>query len=78
MNLTSRTIFIISGDLALAQRCFEELAAFGGRYRTHGCRHGGAGAEEDWPERSRGRVSGRIRDRNRRMAARRWNPRSHC
>ncbi len=34
MNLTSRTIFIISGDLVLAQRCFEELAAFGGRYRT--------------------------------------------
>jgi signal transduction histidine kinase len=33
MNLTSRTIFIISGDLALAQQCFEELAAFGGRYR---------------------------------------------
>ena len=32
-NLTSRTIFIISGDLALAQQCFEELAAFGGRYR---------------------------------------------
>jgi signal transduction histidine kinase len=34
MNLTSRTIFIISGDLILAQRCFEELAAFGGEYRT--------------------------------------------
>lgn len=34
MNLTSRTIFIISGDLILAQRCFEELAAFGGQYRT--------------------------------------------
>ena len=34
MNLTSRTIFIISGDLVLSQRCFEELAAFGGRYRT--------------------------------------------
>jgi signal transduction histidine kinase len=34
MNLTSRTIFIISGDLVLARRCFEELAAFGGRYRT--------------------------------------------
>ncbi len=33
MNLTSRTIFIISGDLDLAQRCFEELAAFGGNYR---------------------------------------------
>jgi len=34
MNLTSRTIFIISGDLVQAQRCFEELASFGGRYRT--------------------------------------------
>jgi signal transduction histidine kinase len=34
MNLTSRTIFIISGDLFLARRCFEELAAFGGQYRT--------------------------------------------
>lgn len=34
MKLTSRTIFIISGDLVLAQRCFEELAAFGGSYRT--------------------------------------------
>jgi signal transduction histidine kinase len=34
MNLTSRTIFIISGDLILAQQCFEELAALGGRYRT--------------------------------------------
>jgi signal transduction histidine kinase len=34
MRSTSRTIFIISGDLALAQQCFEELAAFGGRYRT--------------------------------------------
>ena len=34
MNLTSRTIFIISGDLVLARRCFEELTAFGGRYRT--------------------------------------------
>ncbi len=34
MNLTSRTIFIISGDLDLAQRCFEELAAFGGNHRT--------------------------------------------
>jgi signal transduction histidine kinase len=34
MNLTKRTIFIISGDLILAQRCFEELAAFGGEYRT--------------------------------------------
>jgi len=34
MNLTSRTIFIISGDSDLAQRCFEELAAFGGHHRT--------------------------------------------
>lgn len=34
MNVTSRTIFIISGDLVLAQRCFEELAAFGNHYRT--------------------------------------------
>lgn len=34
MNLTSRTVFIISGDLILAQTCFEELAAFGGHYRT--------------------------------------------
>jgi signal transduction histidine kinase len=34
MNLTNRTIFIISGDLILAQRCFEELGAFGGEYRT--------------------------------------------
>ncbi len=34
MNWTSRTIFIISGDLILAQRCFEELAALGGHYRT--------------------------------------------
>jgi signal transduction histidine kinase len=34
MNPTSRTIFIISGDLFLARQCFEELAAFGGQYRT--------------------------------------------
>jgi signal transduction histidine kinase len=34
MKVTNRTVFIISGDLALAQRCSEELAAFGGRYRT--------------------------------------------
>jgi signal transduction histidine kinase len=34
MNSTSRTIFIISGDPILAQQCIEELAAFGGRYRT--------------------------------------------
>ena len=34
MKLTSRTIFIISGDTVIAQGCIEELAAFGGRYRT--------------------------------------------
>src|ERR1700676_1363501 len=34
MNWTSRTIFIISGDLVVAQQCFEELAAYGGNYRT--------------------------------------------
>jgi signal transduction histidine kinase len=34
MNLKSPTIIIISGDLVLAQRCDDELAAFGGRYRT--------------------------------------------
>ena len=34
MKLTNQTVFIVSGDLALAQRCSEELAAFGGRYRT--------------------------------------------
>lgn len=34
MRSTSRTIFIISGDLSLGQQCFEALAAFGGRYRT--------------------------------------------
>jgi signal transduction histidine kinase len=34
MKVTNRTVFIVSGDLALAQRCSEELAAFGGRYRT--------------------------------------------
>jgi signal transduction histidine kinase len=34
MSSTSRTIFIISGDLVLAQRCVEEFAAFGGRYRA--------------------------------------------
>lgn len=32
--LTSRTIFIISGDRAIAEQCIEELDAFGGRYRT--------------------------------------------
>lgn len=34
MNFTSRTIFIISEDPEMAQRCIDELAAFGGRYRT--------------------------------------------
>jgi len=34
MKFTSRTIYIISGDLSLAQHCYEELAGFGGRYRT--------------------------------------------
>jgi signal transduction histidine kinase len=34
MNLTSGTIFIISGDLILAHQCIEELAAFGGNSRT--------------------------------------------
>ncbi len=34
MNVTSRTIFIISGDPERAQQCIDELAAFGGRYRT--------------------------------------------
>jgi len=34
MDSTSRTIFIISADLVLSQRGIEELAAFGGRYRT--------------------------------------------
>jgi signal transduction histidine kinase len=34
MELTSRTIVIISGDPAVAQGCIDELAAFGGRYRT--------------------------------------------
>jgi signal transduction histidine kinase len=34
MDLTSRTIFIISGDPAIAQGCIDELAAFGGRYWT--------------------------------------------
>jgi signal transduction histidine kinase len=34
MKVTNRTVFIISGDLVLAQRCSEEIAAFGGRYRT--------------------------------------------
>ncbi|HEX3376981.1 MAG TPA: histidine kinase dimerization/phospho-acceptor domain-containing protein [Candidatus Acidoferrales bacterium] len=34
MKVTSRTIFIISGDSATAERCVEELAAYGGHYRT--------------------------------------------
>lgn len=34
MNLTSRTIYIISGDPVMAERCIEEVAAFGGRYQT--------------------------------------------
>jgi len=34
MNLTNRTIHIISGDAVVTQGCIGELAAFGGRYRT--------------------------------------------
>lgn len=34
MNSTSRTIFIISGDPLMAQRCIDELASLGGRYRA--------------------------------------------
>ncbi len=34
MNSTGRTIFIISGDPVTAQRCIEELAAYGGHNRT--------------------------------------------
>jgi len=34
MNFTRRTILIISGDAALVQRCIEELATLGGRYRN--------------------------------------------
>jgi DNA-binding NtrC family response regulator len=34
MKSTSRTIFIISGDSAIADRCIEELAAYGGHNRT--------------------------------------------
>jgi len=34
MNLTSRVIFIICDDPIVAQRCIDELAAYGGRYRT--------------------------------------------
>ncbi|HEV2521170.1 MAG TPA: histidine kinase dimerization/phospho-acceptor domain-containing protein [Candidatus Acidoferrales bacterium] len=33
MNLTNRTMFLICGDAAVARRCTEALAAFGGRYR---------------------------------------------
>jgi len=33
MKLTSRTIFIVSGDLATAEQCVEDLAAYGGHYR---------------------------------------------
>lgn len=34
MNLTNRTIFIISGDPTVGQRCCDELTVFDGRYRT--------------------------------------------
>jgi signal transduction histidine kinase len=34
MNFTSQTVFIISADSAVARDCIEELAVFGGRYRT--------------------------------------------
>ena len=34
MKVTSRTVFIISGDPLLAQRCSEALAAFGGHHRV--------------------------------------------
>jgi len=34
MNFTNRTIFIISADPKVAQECADELAVFGGRYRT--------------------------------------------
>src|ERR1700722_10587833 len=34
MNLTTRTIIIISADPDVTQGCIDELAAFGGRYRT--------------------------------------------
>ena len=77
MKVTNRTIFIVSGDLALAQRCSEELAAFGGRYRTLIVDEGGAGAKGHWPHFPRGHIPGRIRDRSRREA-KPWNPLSHC
>ena len=32
--MTSRAIFIVSGDAVVARECIEELATFGGRYRT--------------------------------------------
>ena len=35
MKLMSRTIFIICGDSVMAERCVKELAAYGGRNRTH-------------------------------------------
>jgi signal transduction histidine kinase len=34
MNLTTATIYIISADSQVGQRCIDELAAFGGHYRT--------------------------------------------
>jgi signal transduction histidine kinase len=34
MNFTSQTVFIISADSVVARDCIEELAVFGGRYRT--------------------------------------------
>jgi signal transduction histidine kinase len=34
MISTARTIYIISGDPRLAQKCIEELASLGGSYRT--------------------------------------------
>jgi len=57
--------FIISGDLVQAQRCFEELASFGGRYRTRLFGTVKEARKKNWPERSRRRVSRPIRDRYR-------------
>jgi signal transduction histidine kinase len=34
MNFTTTAILVVSGDPGTAQGCIEELAAFGGRYRT--------------------------------------------
>jgi signal transduction histidine kinase len=34
MTFLSRTIYIISSDAVVAERCASELSAFGGRYRT--------------------------------------------